>query len=362
MGEQVAQLVNGAALDSHSRGHSALPAPFRDPGVAPSTTTSSGVGNPRRTRSSSSARQAASPSPPMLLIASIFLANARAHRRVRSATRSRSPSLSSRTRATVPSRISRTIGCSASERAFQASQSPFVLRPDAADHVLADRLGRQTPRSTRGARGGCWSLQDKPRRSRRQRLGCGAGKSAQRTAPAIARSVLPSSPVNRAGAARAIRAPCQTCPSAQSARDARGARQQPMAPPSSSTWLAPAVARTADNASESSSSSIVSIKPLMRPSPNPVLDRVEPIIQKQSFGGHSRLLRGILRHGVGLRSSAPTPESFGLNSLPGDYAYAYPIPTTSATGPVVSLGGFSRVPAAGRVPEPESTCPNLPTR
>ena len=36
--------------------------------------------------------------------------------------------LSSRTRATVPSRISRTIGSSASERAFQASQSPFVLR------------------------------------------------------------------------------------------------------------------------------------------------------------------------------------------------------------------------------------------
>ena len=36
--------------------------------------------------------------------------------------------LSEPTRATVPSRISRTIGCSASERAFQASQSPFVLR------------------------------------------------------------------------------------------------------------------------------------------------------------------------------------------------------------------------------------------
>ena len=34
------------------------------------------------------------------------------------------------------------------------------------------------------------------------------------------------------------------------------------------------------------------------PSPDPVLDRVEPITQKQSFGGHSRLLRGIFRHGV----------------------------------------------------------------
>src|SRR5580704_9231748 len=36
--------------------------------------------------------------------------------------------LSSRTRTTVPSRMSRTIGSSLSERAFQASQSPFTLR------------------------------------------------------------------------------------------------------------------------------------------------------------------------------------------------------------------------------------------
>ena len=35
---------------------------------------------------------------------------------------------SSRTRTTVPSRISRTIGSSASARAFQASQSLFTLR------------------------------------------------------------------------------------------------------------------------------------------------------------------------------------------------------------------------------------------
>ena len=36
--------------------------------------------------------------------------------------------LSRRTRATVPSRISRTMGSSLSARAFQASQSPLVLR------------------------------------------------------------------------------------------------------------------------------------------------------------------------------------------------------------------------------------------
>jgi hypothetical protein len=35
---------------------------------------------------------------------------------------------SSRTRTTVPSRIKRIIGSSASERAFQTSQSPFTFR------------------------------------------------------------------------------------------------------------------------------------------------------------------------------------------------------------------------------------------
>src|SRR5208337_2977611 len=57
-------------------GHSAASA-FSRPD-APSTTTNSGVRNPRRMRSSSSARQAASLSPPMLLIASsIFWPSAR---------------------------------------------------------------------------------------------------------------------------------------------------------------------------------------------------------------------------------------------------------------------------------------------
>jgi hypothetical protein len=50
---------------------------FSRPG-APSTTTSSGLGNPRRMRSSSSVRQAASFSPPMDLIAnSTFWPSAR---------------------------------------------------------------------------------------------------------------------------------------------------------------------------------------------------------------------------------------------------------------------------------------------
>jgi hypothetical protein len=40
-------------------------------------------------------------------------------------------------------------------------------------------------------------------------------------------------------------------------------------------------------------------------SPNPVLDRVEPIIEEQMIGRDSRLLRGILRHGV---VSVPTRQ------------------------------------------------------
>ena len=47
---------------------------------------------------------------------------------------------SSRTRTTVPSRISRTIGSSASERPFQASQSAFTLRHT---RLTADRTAEQ---------------------------------------------------------------------------------------------------------------------------------------------------------------------------------------------------------------------------
>ncbi len=51
--------------------------------------------------------------------------------------------LSSFTRTTVPSRISRTMGSSTSEGAFQASQSPFSLAPDTADDILADPSGEE---------------------------------------------------------------------------------------------------------------------------------------------------------------------------------------------------------------------------
>ena len=62
------------------------------------------------------------------------------------------------------------------------------------------------------------------------------------------------------------------------------------------TWLAPTLARTRQRLGKFLLQH--RLDKAARPSPNPVLDRVEPIIQKQSFGGHSRLLRGSLPHGV----------------------------------------------------------------
>ncbi len=86
-----------------------------------------GPAQARAVRSSRSTRQAASLSPPMFLTAS---SNFCPSSRTPSATSSEIvvAFLSSRTRTTVPSRIHRTIGSSARERAFHASQSPFTLR------------------------------------------------------------------------------------------------------------------------------------------------------------------------------------------------------------------------------------------
>src|SRR5579883_464376 len=70
---------------------------------------------------------------------------------------------SSRTRTTVPSRINRTIGSSASERAFQASQSLFTLR-----HVRPCPWRRQTGRRAPGAPGACWCRPDRCWRSARR--------------------------------------------------------------------------------------------------------------------------------------------------------------------------------------------------
>jgi hypothetical protein len=108
-----------------TEGHSVAKA--RSSPAAPSMIRNCGVFSPRATRSSSTARQAASLSPPML----------RTDRRTfcpspRMPSTTSSEMLvawrSSRTRTTVPSRISRTMSSSASERWFQASQSAFTRR------------------------------------------------------------------------------------------------------------------------------------------------------------------------------------------------------------------------------------------
>ena len=70
------------------------------------------------------------------------------------------------------------------------------------------------------------------------------------------------------------------------------------------------------------------------PSPDSVLDPVEAILEQQSFGGHSRLLRGVCFVTAWSPFQRPTPESFGLNNPEN----ANPIPTTSATGPLGADG------------------------
>ena len=77
--------------------------------------------------------------------------------------------LSSRTRTTVPSRINRTIGSSASERPFQASQSPLALRQT--------RLSVSFPAAPPAA---CWSRQNRRRRLARRRVCCAVGDDALR--------------------------------------------------------------------------------------------------------------------------------------------------------------------------------------
>jgi len=102
------------------------PSAFSRP-AAPSMMTKPGAGNPRETRSSSRLRHAASLSPPMLRTASNTFCPSR---RMPSTTSSEIDVAlrSSRTRTTVPSRISRTTSSSASERRHHAVQSVCTFR------------------------------------------------------------------------------------------------------------------------------------------------------------------------------------------------------------------------------------------
>src|SRR4051794_4642074 len=106
-------------------GHSAAGA--RSSPAAPSTIRNSGVRRPRAMRPSRTARQAASPSPPMSLTASSTFCPSR--RTPSTTSRETLVALrSTRTRTTVPSRISRTTSSPARSRRHQASQSVLSLR------------------------------------------------------------------------------------------------------------------------------------------------------------------------------------------------------------------------------------------
>jgi hypothetical protein len=91
--------------------------------------------------------------------------------------------------------------------------------------------------------------------------------------------------------------------------------------------LAPAIARTRQCAGEFLLQQ--RLNKAANASPNPVLDCVEPILEKQTIGGHSRPCRGVF----GLAWSPFQRVNAGIVGVrrPGDYAN--PIPTTSATGP-----------------------------
>ena len=239
-------LVHGAALDSHLRA-TAPPPPFSRPGRAAvdDDQLQRVHANPRRTRSSSSARQSRLAFPAHMLLDREPASSGR---------RLRTPSatsneievalLSSRTRATVPSRISRTIGSSASERAFSRA-SPVALRlaPDAADHVLADRPGKHRVQRA-SARGGCWSLRDKPSAIKASAARVhGAGRRAANAAPRIRASCRPrrSTELARHGDPRLA----TTMPVSVLLRDARGCTPTTDSAASSSTWFAPTIARDA---------------------------------------------------------------------------------------------------------------------
>ena len=114
---------------------------------------------------------------------------------------------SSRTRTTVPSRIRRTIGSSANERPFQASQSALHLAPHPAHRVLADRAAKQGgERPTHPPRVGASQIGAGDQCVGRP--GCGADK------PATPRSSTPSScpPRCSVGHAAPQSRSARTCP------------------------------------------------------------------------------------------------------------------------------------------------------
>ena len=168
---------------------------------------------------------------------------------------------------------------------------PVFLRlaPDAADHVLADRPGKhRVQRAAHAA--GVGPREIGPGDQGVRRPGA-ALVGAQRTAaPLAGLAVLAGQPSPRHGDPRL----------------AKRARQRPLAMPVAHAHdrrrrivllrSAPAVARTRQRRGKFRLQH--RLDEAAHPRPHAVLDRVEPIIEKQSLSGPGRLLRGILDHGV----------------------------------------------------------------
>ena len=165
---------------------------------------------------------------------------------------------------------------------------PIALRlaPDAADHVLADRPGNT--RSTRVARGGYWSLRDSPGDQ-----GVGGPGAAL---------VGAQRPLRHSRVLRPRRSPRARHGDPRLAKRARQRRSR-------CPWRTPTTDGVASSSPACAGRSADATMPRKfrfqhrlnepaHPSPDPVLDPVEPIIEKQTLGGDSRLLRGILCHGV----------------------------------------------------------------
>ena len=163
------------------------------------------------------------------------------------------------------------------------------LAPGPADHVLADRPGEnRVQRAPHPA--GVGSREIGPGD---QGVG-GPGAAlvgAQRTAPPFARlAVLADQPRARHGDPRLAKRARQR-PLAMPVAHADNRRRRLVLP-----RPAPAVARTRQRLGKFLLQH--RLDEAAHPSADPVLDRVEPIIEKQTLGGDSRLLRGIFRHGV----------------------------------------------------------------
>ena len=162
------------------------------------------------------------------------------------------------------------------------------LAPGSADHVLADRPGEdRRQRATHPAGIGPCEISPGDQ-------GVG-GKSAtligaQRTAPPFARLVVVThQPSARHGDPRLAKRARQR-PFAIAVAHADNRRRRVLA------RLAPTIARTRQRLAQLLLQH--RLDKAAHPSPDPVLDRVEPIIEKQTPGGDSRLLHGIFRHGV----------------------------------------------------------------